>query len=252
MSRIIGRAALLAVLLIVIGSFSADGAGESLIKKIITFSQDIKLYIDNRQVSGEIPLALTEQGKVMVPAREVFQALGMNVVWDGKNQAIHAYSKAGSVTPAKPSDRKDEFSWLEDMTVIRNVGPFFRQQGQKFMLAAGGHQHGIAVALGENKEAEVTVRTDANYRGIEGWLGVEDETMNSSGAYVLTIYADGNKIYESKPVLPATYPHYVSSNWTGITSALTVKFNVKWIDSGCVGDYKGLTAVLADFKLIKK
>jgi len=255
MKNKIGYVGIFTLLFCVILGFRVDGAGGIVNKRINVSYHDIKLYVDGKQVEGEEPFVLTETGVTMIPARAAFEALGKTVFWDEKNQALYVESKpeenklpAGKAASASG----EEFSWLEDLTVIRNVGSFFRQSKEKFMIAAGAHPHGVGVDLKENGEAEVVIRTNGRYQSIEGWLGVDDTTMNSSGGFILTIYADGNKIYESRPVLPAQYPSYVSPEWTGISGALTVKFQVKWVDSGFVGDYKDLTAVLADFKLIKK
>lgn len=248
------------VMLIITYSIGAAGAGYFVQKKITVSCGNIKLFFNGVQVSDNLPVMVTNQGVAMIPARSVLNLLGNTVYWDKKNHTIQIESTTQETGKAKEPwtggkssfETQYDYSWLENMTVIRNVGPFYRQSDQGLMVAAGAHSHGIAVKLKENAEAEVAVRTNGQYEGIEGWLGVEDESMNSSGNFILTIFADGQRIYESGNTSPGSYPRYIDPDQTAISGALTVKFHVKWVSGGTVGDYKELVVALADFKLIKK
>lgn len=233
--------------LIIFLSIKSSGAGHFFTRQITVSSGEVKVFFNNKQVLTKMPFMVDEKGVALIPVRETFQALGGNVVWDKKNNALYI---EGIGKPNTDAGRavQTSFTWLEEMVVIRNVGHFYQQPEKNYMIAAGAHRHGISVKLEENQVAEVVVRTNGKYKGIEGWLGVEDSSMNSSGAYVLSIYADKNIVFESSAIAPATYPMYITLGESNISGAQTVKFQVKWVDSGSIGTSKEIIAVLADFK----
>lgn len=235
-------------------SITAYGAGSVINKKINVTYRNIKVFVDGKEIKSEEPFVLKDKGVTMIPVRAVSQALGKNVTWDEQKNIIYIGTGQASVPASStiPQKSSEKTVWIEDMTVIRNVGPFYQQKGKNFYIAAGPHEHGIAVQVEENGSAEVVLRLDDTYTGVKGWLGVGDETMNTSGAFELTILADNREVYHSQTVLPASYPIYVDHrNMSGISGARTLKFQIKWVPSGLVGDYKKVTATLADFKLVK-
>ncbi|MEL7567497.1 MAG: stalk domain-containing protein [Dehalobacterium sp.] len=295
------------------GSYNATPT-QTTIKKVnfVTY-KEIQIYAGEKIIAGEEPFILTAKGIVMVPLRSIAEATGKSVVWDGKKNTVEITS--GSTGTGQPkSNNSNDFVRLEDMMVIRNVGPFFRQNGKPFTIAAGTHNHGLGVRLREGS-AEIVIRTHGKYKAIEGWLGVDDETSNTSGAFFFSIFTDSKEVlsdveveggaekiinqtpkeynydynlvemennnadaeddadktesiykntypvhsdlYEktpifiSGPILPASYPKYISPASTNISGALTVTIRVTWV-AGEEGDYSDLTAVLADFKFIKE
>ncbi|ATW24001.1 stalk domain-containing protein [Candidatus Formimonas warabiya] len=272
--------------------------------------RNIRIMAGGKIISGEEPFIMDRTGTVMVPVRTVSEALGKSVVWDPKKNTL-TISAGGvaSTSAGVAQDKTASFSRLEDMMVLRNVGPFFRQTDKPFMIAAGAHSHGLGVRL-TGGHAEVVIRTNGKYKAIEGWLGVDDETKNSNGAFFFSIQTDNKEVpsfYEinggaekikgnvpdftleepkdlngpideeadeeedihkvtypvntdllektpvfvSGPILPASYPRYISPTVTDISGALTVTLTVTWV-AGSEGDYPDLTAVLADFKFIKQ
>lgn len=278
-------------------------------KAITVTYRGIQIYAGGKIIGGEEPFVLDGKGIVMVPIRAVAEATGKSVVWDGSKNTIEISSGTAFIP------KTNDFVWLEDMMVIRNVGPFFRQSGEPFTIAAGTHNNGLGVRL-TGGSAEIVVRTHGKYKAIEGWLGVDDETSNTNGAFFFSIFTDSKEVlsnveveggaekiidrtpdeygydyklvdmeidkdedeeagedgendsiykntypvnsdlYEktpvfiSGPILPASYPKYISPGVTNISGALTVTIRVTWV-AGEQGNYSDLTAVLADFKFIK-
>ena len=53
----------------------------------VSFAADIKVYLDNSQInlSGK---AVMENGRVLVPMRSIFEAIGASVNWDANNNLI--------------------------------------------------------------------------------------------------------------------------------------------------------------------
>lgn len=280
--------------------------------------RNIQIFSGSRKITGEEPFILTGKGIVMVPLRGVVEATGLPVNWDGMENKVYIGTMPKNVNLKDniPSDNKSTGSSrekkvdLQDMMVIRNVGPFFRQS-DPFVIVADTYAKGLGVRLSTGS-AEIVLRTNREFQAIEGWLGVDDETNNTNGAYYLSIFSDSHEVlsnviteggaekiikrtpkeydydyqlvdmevddgdnkdgqpglyqteypvnshlYEKKPlflggpIYPASYPKYISPAVTDISDALTVTIRVTWIP-GSEGKYNDLTAVLADFKFIKK
>lgn len=53
---------------------------------------EIKIIIDNKELKMDVNPVI-ENGRTLVPFRPLFEALGLNVKWDGKNKGIYADTK---------------------------------------------------------------------------------------------------------------------------------------------------------------
>ncbi|MGI6685050.1 MAG: stalk domain-containing protein [Bacillota bacterium] len=160
--------------------------------------RSIQIVTGSRKISGEEPFVLNNKGLVMVPLRTIVEATGEPVTWDGKNNAVYV----GTVptkdivdkgnksinTQQTPKIKVD----LEEMTVLRNVGPFFRQK-KPFTIATEKYGKGVGVRLTKGA-AEMVVRTHGKYKTIEGWLGVDDETCNTSGAFFFSVFTEPKEV----------------------------------------------------------
>jgi hypothetical protein len=281
--------------------------------------KNIQIYAGSRKITVEEPFILNSKGIVMVPLRGMIEATGLPVTWDGNQNRIYIgtipegvnIKESTSSSNRERGNLQEKKVDIQDMMVIRNVGPFF-VQNNPFIIVADKYYKGLGVRLSSGSTAEIVLKTNREYKAIEGWLGIDDETKNTSGAYFLSIYTDSHEVlsnviteggaekiikrtpdkdynfdyklvdmdvkdkdnkdrlglYETQylvnsylfekeprflggPIYPASYPKYISPVVTDISDALTVTIRVTWTD-GSEGDYEELTAVLADFKFIKK
>ena len=171
------------------GSTGTTASTQSTKGKVLTVTyRGIQIYAGGKIIGGEEPFIINDKGIVMVPIRAVAEATGKLVQWDGKKNTIEISAGSPNYNPPKT----DEFVWLDDMMVLRNIGPFFRQK-EPFSIAAGKHSRGLGVRL-TGGVAEVVIRTHGKYKAIEGWLGVDDETANSSGAFFFSVYTDTKEV----------------------------------------------------------
>ena len=156
--------------------------------KITVTYRGIQIYAGGKTIRGEEPFIINDKGIVMVPIRAVAEATGKLVQWDGKKNTIEISAGTSNYNPPKAK----EFVWLDEMMVLRNIGPFFRQK-EPFSIAAGKHSRGLGVRL-TGGTAEMVIRTHGKYKAIEGWLGVDDETANSRGAFFFSVYTDTQEV----------------------------------------------------------
>lgn len=217
----------------------ARAAGGFTARQVEALYGGIEVYVDGRQVDtgGVEPFLLADRGVLVVPVRPLGKALGKPVTWD-ENAARVYLGEAGpgkEPAPAVPPAR------LEDVKVLRNVGEFYRQDAEYFYIASRPFAGGIAVELAKDGRAETVVEPGGKYKILEGYLGVEDETQDSSGAFYLTVYGDDGQLYRSPLVKPAAYPLLMRVDVAGV-KRLTLA--VEWAAGG-TGEYDRLIAVLA-------
>lgn len=229
---------LLIIFLLALFGGSQAFADDSWIKKQIEVAyNNISIIIDGKEFySSQQPFI--HQGRTYVPLRAVGEALGKQVVWDEINNRVLINDVGAPAVVAQPK-------YIEELVVLRNVGPFYQEKGN-WVIANRPFAHGVAVDLNQgDRQAEVVVDLQQKYNTISGYIGVEDDTQNSSGKFLLSIYGDGREIISQTEFAPGQYPSYLSENVAGV-KVLTIK--AQWTEGG-IGDYADVKAVLADFKL---
>lgn len=191
------------------------------------------------------PFILEEKGVTMVPLRDLAEALGCDLQWDDTSRTI-LISNDGRNTVYGPAVK------IDAMRVIRNVGPFYRDRAGYYQIAGRRYSEGIAADLTkESPNAEFVLDLDGNYLTLEGCFGVDDETMNSLGFFILTILGDERVLYASSAIKPSTYANFIRAGDLDLAFVQRLTFRVKWEESE-IGEYEDLKMVLADFKFYKK
>ncbi len=216
-------------------------------EKILAIYQDFKIVINGKLLSTPMEPFQLENGLVMVPVRAMSEALGCNVVWEPSTNTVYIENNLNLSEKVVYNP-----TYLEELTVLRNVGPFYNLQSRSITIAGRQFERGLIVELadtGKNKEnpgmevAETVVDLKGEYTWLEGYLGVDDETRNSKAGYTLTILADGLPLYETKEIKPSEYPFNLSLNVSGV-NRLTIQ--VKWLE-GDIGNDDKLWAALANW-----
>lgn len=160
------------------------------------FYDQIQIYLGKTLIQGEEPFILDHKGLVMVPLRTIVEGLGKSVVWDRRNNRVYIGSIPSGINIT--GDNLDDYGAatikvpLEEMTVLRNVGGFFRQE-KPFTIATEKYNQGLGVRL-DSGVAEIVVRTHSKYKTFEGWLGVDDETNNTSGGFFFSVFTDAKEV----------------------------------------------------------
>lgn len=240
-------------------SVAVAGAKWSLVRLPVLYGP-LRLVVNGQEWRPQVrPFALQKEGVVMVPLREFAAQLGVPVSWDAATSTIVIGRGAGSSgfpagpTPAESARPKTgtSYTWLEDLPVLRNVGPFYRQPGRNFRVAARPFSRGVAVELEANGEAEAVVDLAGRYRSGEGYLGVDDQTANSRGSFVVSFYGDDVLLFQSPAIKPGDYPYFVSPGQLGnLEGVKRLRIYVRWQKAG-LGDYDRLVCVLARFRFYR-
>jgi hypothetical protein len=217
------------------------------------------LVINGEEWRPEVrPFLLEKEGVLMVPLRELAAELGLAVKWEGSTATVLIGDPAGNrsfpvVRGNSPTSASTgpSYVWLEDLTVLRNVGPFYRQPGRNFMVAARPFSRGVALELEAGKEAEVVVDLAGRFKSVEGYLGIEDATSNSRGGCVVSFFGDEVLLFKSSVLKPSDYPYYVDPTRLGNLSGIKrLRIHVRWEKAG-LGDYDRIVCVLARFRFFR-
>ncbi|MDK2820101.1 MAG: hypothetical protein PWP31_66 [Clostridia bacterium] len=135
----------------------------------------------------------------------------------------------------KPVTGEEDIVWLQQLRVLRNVGPFFRL-GKPAAIAGRKFSHAISVKLNkDDPKAEVTVDLERKYDRLTGYVGIDDSTCNTSGAACLTVKVDGKQLYQ-RILKPGDYPGYLE---LPVFFGRKLSFYVEWREGG-FGDYNNL------------
>lgn len=226
-------------------------------QKIEAVFRGIAVYINGQPVVMPTePFIIAGKGVTMVPVRSIGEALGLPVVWDEEASAIYiGTSPVQEEIPRNELTSRDRgiptAQRIEEMKVLRNVGPFYREKDRQFRIASRPFASGVAVEINdspeEEQQAEVVLELYSKYKSFEGYFGVEDETSNSRGGFVLTIYGDDRELFRSKVMKPSDYPFFLGQGDVDIRGVDRLKFHVQWKETG-IGDYGRVIATLANFK----
>ncbi|MBE3572842.1 MAG: type 4a pilus biogenesis protein PilO [Moorella humiferrea] len=130
--------------------------------------------------------------------------------------------------------------WLEELRVLRNVGPFYVLE-RPAALAGMNLGRSIGVTLSKDKtKAELKVDLRGRYTRLQGYAGIDDSFANSSGKVKVTIFADGRQLYQGE-IRPGDYPQYLD---LPLFLVQQLTFSLEW-QAGGIGDYDQLLATLA-------
>lgn len=250
--------ALVAVTFLFCTSVAAAGTKWSVVRLPVLYGP-LRLVVNGQEWRPQArAFVLQKEGVVMVPVREFAALLGVPVSWDAASNTVIIGREAGSGSfPTRPAPAETglpkaptSYTWLEDLPVLRNVGPFYRQPGRNFRIAARAFSRGVAVELEANGEAETVVDLGGRYHGAEGYLGADDTTNNSRGSFVVSFYGDEVLLFQSPPIKPADYPYYVSGQLARLSGVKRLRIHVRWVKAG-LGDYDRLICVLARFRFFR-
>lgn len=245
-SRWLAATILAALVLIVAGV--ATGAARYTPAKVDVVYGDIQVYVDGKKLDtrGVEPFLLADQGVLVVPVRALGEALGKAVTWDEANGAVYLGRVPEQIpAPAPPTPAQSAPVYLEDLKVLRKVGSFYLHQERMLYVAGRPFGRGLAVEMAKDGKAETVVDLAGKFSTLQGYIGVEDETRNSSGAFVLVVYGDDIELFRSPVMKPSDYPYFISVNVKGV-KRLTLA--VQWQEGG-IGEYDRLIAALANLEL---
>ncbi|KUK11032.1 MAG: hypothetical protein XD50_0672 [Clostridia bacterium 41_269] len=233
---------ILTAVMLFIAAGTAFGVQKFFAKKITAVYKNIKIASDGKYLKAPAEaFILKDKNIVMVPIRTIAEAVGEPVVWDPVSSTIYV----GSVV--KPEDKtfKSKFDYLENLTVLRNVGDFAVVKSREVRIARVPFSHVVAVNLEPREKAEFVLELWGKYSEIEGYVGIDDITRDSSSVIDLTILKGNEEIQKIEGIAPAEQPKYLKLSIPMGTRNIT--FRVECRDQG-IGDYSKITFALAEIK----
>ncbi len=151
-------------------SFACGIVAGSILFSGISFAAPkvVKLVVDGKEIHSDVPPQIIE-GRTMIPARYLAEALGAKVEWDEKNQTVIVFSEKYRQLHPESAEA------ISEQEVVR--------------LAGEAQKHYWHVAAGGNYEEEV-IKTfpvegrDSEYR----WMGSDLNTKEKYIAYLEEVY----------------------------------------------------------------
>ncbi|MDS1030070.1 NPCBM/NEW2 domain-containing protein [Bacillota bacterium LX-D] len=198
----------------------------------------INIYFNGKKFNQQIDaIVQVKQGTMFIPIRKLSEILGVSADWQGKNSSLY-------LTEIKTSnlDSKKVSTPLEQITVLRNVGPFYQQKTRKIKISGREFARGIEADLAKGSK-EVVLELKGKYNLLNGYVGIDDETRNSKGGFTITFYGDESEIYKSQTIKPSFYPFYININ---VAKVQRLRIKIDWHDCE-VGDYDKIIVALANF-----
>jgi len=211
--------------------------------------RNINLIVDGKKMNNvKDSYVFVDGGRVMVPIGTVSEALGVNVDWNENTNEVRL------TTPVLEIKSHP----ISQLAVLRNVGPFYTSNDFSVSIAQKRFSSGLLLDGAPNLKAEFVVKLDQKYKGFETYVGVEDNTQNSSSNFVVSFYADdrlldspGLRINQDNPVKPAQYARWLK--YDGLEDAKRLTVRVEFISNGeDIGEYPDLTAAFGNFSLLLK
>ena len=245
------KALILALLLLLLPGAAAFPLPAPSVEEVKAIYQNIKLVVNGKQVELPVSPLQVEGGHLMVPVRALAEALDCRVEWDPDSRTVFINNDA--LLKAE-SNHGVPFLYVEELPVLRNVGPFFQLKSRPITIASRQFRHGLVVELtaptrepkGEDQPAhygEAVLDLGGQYTWLEGFLGVDDETRNSRGGFTLQVYGDDLLIYQSEIIKPSYYPQKFIVN---VSRFHRLSLVLRGEDTTGRGDYDRLWAALAD------
>lgn len=220
-----------------------------IIKNFKGMTGGIKILVNDVPIkTGIEPFILLDEGVTMVPLRDLSQALGFDVEWNNITNTISITGDSLDKLSIWDSKIKKK---ITDIKVIRNVGPYYEKKVNNYQIAGRSFNSGIAVSIIDRGKTELVLDLNRKYQSLDGYFGIEDETMNSSGGYILRIFGDDREVFVSELVKPSDYPRYISPGEIDLAFIYRLTIRMEWEELE-TGDYDNLTAVLANFNFYEK
>jgi LysM repeat protein len=225
------------------------------VKDLKAFTGDIKIFLNGKILPTRVePFIMQDSSVTMVPLRDLAEALGLTVIWDEQTKTINIGGVPLNVNEGSEQSRGSRTKVkIESIPVIRNIGPFYQKKGTGYSIAGRNYHSGVAVRVDSTKNiAEAVLDLNQKYLTMEGVFGVDDETMNSSGGYRLSVLADGRELFTSDIVKPSEYPRTFKPGDLNLEYVNRLTFTVQWQREVGIGSYEQLVAVLGNFNFYLK
>lgn len=152
--------------------------GAVLFSGIALAANPIKLIVNGQQINSDVPPQVIN-GRTMIPARPLAEALGATVEWDAKNNAVVITSNN---TPSKN---------VESVDLVNTLKPYRVEDATQETLTITGKKFDKAYSL--THTGDIHWNLEGQYKKLTLFTGVPDDADNGSWDHFY-VYADGNLI----------------------------------------------------------
>lgn len=168
-------------------------------------------------------LVVDSQGNLLIKASYLGAGLNMPVSWEKDTVWV-------GLQPVKGTDEVAQF--LSDMDYLRFYIPDGKQMSKLemnkdkwskesyFQIAGTQYQKGLGFNLsyswGDSTPVSMDYNTAGNYKAFKAVIGVDDQFKNANSSYIVRIYGDNDKKFESKPFRGGDFAIPVEVDITGV------------------------------------
>lgn len=127
--------------------------------------ENIKLFVNGKEIITDVPLQ-NINGRIMVPARFVAEALGAGVQWDDANKRVIVSSEEKYKFLKLDGNQTAWLYWEEDGKVyveINNLKEIFRTKYPQKLISLAFSSNTLVV---ENRNIDLRIKTFGNFKAI--------------------------------------------------------------------------------------
>lgn len=158
--------------------FSGVVTGAILFSGIALAASPIKLVVNGQEITSDVP-PQTINGRTMVPARPLAEALGAKVEWDAKTNAVVV---TNNNAPTKNSASVD---------LVNTLKPYKLNKATNEDVTVTGKNFSSAYRL--DWQGEINWSLDGQYKKLTFLTGVADDDTHGN-SYEVIVYGDGKKL----------------------------------------------------------
>lgn len=144
----------------------------------VAYAQDyVKLIVNGHEIQSDVPPQVIN-GRTMVPARFLAEALGAKVDWDAQNNAVVVTSKNAVSNNVAAVD------------LVNTLIPYRLQNAKQEPLTITGENFNNAYLI---DGGEIDWNLQGKYKKVTFYVGVPDNDTKGLG-YEFDVYVDGKEI----------------------------------------------------------
>lgn len=198
----------------------------ALFTKTIQVNSGVNIYMDDKKLTpkdtnGNPVEVFLYNGTTYLPVRAISEALDVPVQWDGSTQSVYL----GKHTGDKPA------VWVSDLDYFTKSGSWYSRTTKDNLGVE--HAHSMTCVPFYDYSSSITYKLNGKYSYLTGLFYQQYDYRSSSGG-TLTIYADGEAVWEAS-VSEGIDPVEININVQGVEE-LKVAFSGSGIAHTAIGE----------------
>lgn len=190
--------------------------------------QTVRMIVNGQEITSDVPAQVID-GRTLVPARALAEALGATVEWDAASNTV--YITSGEVPLSVNNSTENNIgTYLADLEYVDK--DYFRLytdswKDAPFKLYGTEYISGIGCSLNCYGDLPLSIEynLDKKFTLLTGYFGIDDSTKSDDDhqGYMI-IYGDGQKLYQSPFKQSGVQPEQIKLDVAGIQK-LQIKFD---------------------------